>query len=352
MELIEKNKVFISDARRAIYFNLLKCPNGNIRLYSNRWVKYHDTVSVGSKDGITFDRELILALKKSGATHNFFPFIGQDGKMYGIGGIDNWKHDKNFHDIKDYDTWKIAYENKFKKPVNPEVFQLEEHRRLLSNKRILDHVDGLYLFSSTDGKKWSQLSKVPIVTVEKEGFVNAMINFGKGSEFDGAVNCIWNDEIKKYILYIRANVDIGCRFIQYSVSDDLLSWEKFNLIKVEGYEKAKDNYYTPCFMKYKDWYIGLIPYFREGKGSIRLLRSRDGIKWDIVKDFFKEETAVFKDGKPKNSCHAVNGMLIKDGVINFYIHKNNLGLDSMSSVDVVRYTTTEKEMDEILCKNF
>jgi len=349
IKLKKENIVYKSEARKAIYYSLLKCPDGIIRLYSNRWVKYHNTIFVESRDGINFGIEKNIILQKTGASHNFSPFYGRKNKLYGVGGIDNWKHDKNFHGIKKYSDFKKVYEEKFQWSCTKEIFDLAEHKKLLSNKKILSHVRGIYLFESEDGIKWKEVYSKPIITTKNEGYIDAIKNFGKGSEFDGLVNCIYDNITDQYFLYVRANVNPGFRYIQYSTSKDLINWKGFKLINIEGYEKDKDNYYIPCMMKYRNIFIGLTPYFdQEGSCCIKLLKSLNGIDWQIKTEFFNEKSKLFKGEKPKNTCHAVYGFYFKKGIINLYIHHNNLGLDSMKPVNVIRYTILEKEFDKVL----
>jgi hypothetical protein len=349
LELKKENQIYESDARKAIYYSILKCPDGIIRLYSNRWVKYFNTLCVESRDGIHFDMMPTIILQKSGACHNFTPFYGRDRVLYAIGGVDNWKHDPEFHAIKNNADFKKIYESKFHRDSSKETFILKEHQRILSNKKRLDHVRGLYLFKSENGSKWGLISRNPIVTVDNEGFINAIKNFGKGSEFDGQVCCVYNELEDKYYLYVRANVDIGFRYIQYSTSKDLVHWDTFKLINIEGYDKGKDNYYTPSIFRYKKVFIGMIPYFgTDGNCCIRVIRGTDGVNFEVVDKWFHEKIMLFKDGKPKNACHSVYGMIVKNGLVNIYIHHNNLGLDTNKPVNVVRYTISEKDFDEVV----
>jgi hypothetical protein len=349
ISLKKENQVYESAARRAIYYSIVKCPDGIIRLYSNRWVGHYDTVFIESHNGIEFDQTLNLALKKSGACHNFTPFYNKGNKLMAIGGVDNWKHDGNFHAIKGYKDFKKVYEAKFKRDCSKEVFKIADHHRILSNKPILSNSDGLYLFESDNGNKWKQVGTNPIVTVNNAGYIDAIKNFGKGSEFDGVVNCVWDESQKLYFLYLRANVSPGFRYIQYSTSKDLINWDKFQLINIEEYQADKDNYYIPSIFRYKKMFVGLIPYFdQEGNCCIRLVASNDGINFKIKQKLFHEKTMLFKNEKPKNTCHPVYGILAKKGTISIYIHHNNLGLNDKEPVTVWRYTVPEKEFDEVV----
>ena len=350
IKLKRGNVCYTSDQKLAIYYSMLKCPDGILRLYTNRWVGKYETCCIENTDGrgCNFGKELIKILDKSGATHNFSPFYGRNKKLYGIGGVDNWKFDKSFHDIKNYNDFKKVYEEKFQRDSSKEVFEHNEHRRLLSNKKILKHVRGLYLFESENGIRWKEVQSDPIITTRNEGFIDAIKNFGKGSEFDGHVNCVYDAETDLYFIYLRANVNIGFRYIQYATSKDLINWSKFQLINIETYDGTKDNYYIPSFFKYKKKFVGLIPYFDKEKCSIRIMSSADGINFKIHGVFFKENSAIFKDFKPKNTCHPVQGFFTKNGIVTIYIHHNNLALDKTKPVEVVRHTITEKEFDEVL----
>ena len=347
MNFVEKNIVYISNMREAIYYSIINV-NRKYYLYSNQWKEVYQTIVLNSRDGINFSTSSERIFKDTGSAHNFCPFYGKDNQLYGIGGIDNWKFDQKFHDIIDYESFVKTYEEKFKKSSKNEVFNLIEHRRLLSDKIPLKNTRGLYLFKSENGKNWKQLSELPIITIFNDGFLNAINLFGKSSEFDGHINCIYKPELDEYIIYLRANVSKGKRFIQYARSKDLIKWSRFNLIKLDVYNN-EDNYYTPCFMKYKEMYIGFIPYFNVNNVcALRFVVSDDGVNWKFIKDIYKDTTSFYRGEKPKNTKHMVNGYIDKGDKLYFYIHNNFSGLTPHEPVTIQRLSIDKKDFEKFL----
>lgn len=350
MNLKEENIVYDSKFREAIYYSILKCPDGIYRLYSNQWLKSYRTAVLESVDGIHFSDIKNYIFDKSGVSHNFFPFYGKDNLLYGIGGVDNWKHDQAFHDIKGYNSFVTTYEEKFKVSSADVDFNLSKHKFLLSSKKALDHVRGLYLFKSEDGISWDQIYEEPIITVFNKGYKNAIKLFGKSSEFDGHVNCVYNKDLNLYIIYLRANVQQGFRYIQYSTSTDLRNWSEFKLLRLyRGYVSGEDNYYTPCMFKYNSVYIGVVPYFNLNNDCcLRFITSVDGVNWFLKKELFKDKTAFYRGEKPKNTKHLVNGIIEKDGIINLYVHENFFGLDKDNPVTIKRFSISKEEFEDTI----
>ncbi len=346
MNFKEQNIIYTSNVREAIYYSLLTFNKDRYLLFSNQWKNLYRTIITESTDGIEFCHDTKTILNFSGASHNFFPFFGENGKLFGIGGVDNWKFDKEFHSIEDYTSFKRTYEYKFRKSCKNEVFNLSEHKRLLSDKPALDNVRGLYLFHSDNGIDWKLISKSPIVTVFNAGYANAINLFGKSSEFDGHVNCLYHKGI--YRIYLRANIDKGKRFIQYAESSDLLNWSRFKLIKLDSY-LPNDNYYTPCFMEYNGIYIGFVPYFSDGGVcAIRFIKSTDGVNWNLIRDLYEDKVALYRGEKPKNTKHMVHGYILRNKEIYFYIHNNFSGLDKEKDVTIQRISVSKKEFEKCL----
>lgn len=347
MNFKEENIVYNLNFRDAIYHSIIEC-FGTYRLYSNQWREMYQTVCIKSCNGKNFNTEQEKVFMNSGVTHNFFPFYNKEGKLYGIGGMDNWKYDEEFYKIKDYKSFVSIYEEKFRKSSKDQKFNITEHRRLLAHKKPLNHVRGLYLFTSSNGKDWKQVQKFPVINVFHNGFINAINLFGKSSEFDGHVNIVYHKNSDEYFIYLRANVSKGNRFIQYARSKDLINWSKFNLIKLDVYNK-KDNYYTPCFMKYKEKLFGLIPYFNpDNFCSIRVITSNDGINWGFIKDIFKSKTVFYRGEKPKNNNHMVNGFIENKNDLYFYIHNNYSGLTRTEPVNIKRLSISKKEFERYI----
>lgn len=349
MNLSPENIIYEPGLKEAIYYTVIKCPDRMYRLYSNQWYRTYRTVIVMSYNGLNFSTKNKTVFKDSGVTHNFFPFYGKDDKLYGIGGIDNWKYDEKFHGIKDYNSFVKVYESKFRESSKSVNFNIEKHKFLLSNKKILNHVRGLYLFESKDGVNWDQVYEAPIITVFDKGYTNAIRLFGKSSEFDGHVNCLYHEEQDLYYLYLRANVAKGFRYIQYSTSKNLKTWSEFKLVNLQDYNRRKDNYYTPCMFKYESIFIGIIPYFNiDNKCCLKIYKSENGVDWELLKIIFKDDTAFYRGEKPKNTKHFVNGYVEEKGNLHFYIHENFHGLNRKKPVTIRRYTISKQDWDKFI----
>ena len=332
--------------RGVLFHTVLRCPDKKYRMYINQWPKIYKTVCRESVDAVTFGPEIDV-IKMSGAAHNFYPFLGNDGQMYAIGGIDSWKNQAQWHNVNDFEVFKQMFEKRFGEPYTKEK-PSHNFALIQSAKRPkLDHSDGLYLFKSDDYINFKQISEKPIITTFHPGFNSALV-WGKSTEFDGHLSCVWNKARQKYILYLRNNVRQGCRYIQWCESVDMLTWSGCKNISIRGFNVETDNYYSPVIFKnpFGKNYIGTIPYFNVNEdSSIRIITSDDGINFTVKDDWFRERIAMFK-GAPKNRKHFANGIIVKGNEVNIYIYENYLGCEKRKPVQIVRYSISENNFRE------
>lgn len=300
---------YYSDSRTANYYTLI---NDFARWYLFRsnhaydhscdvTVSYDYSCDVSISMNKQFNSKFnVIVLSGSHATHNFTPFKGRD-KYYAVGGMER--------------PWDVG---------------------------TFKHTEGLYLFQSDNLIVWDLVQDDPIITSKTQGYNSCMS--WKGSEFDTQPTTLWNGE--KYIMILRDNVKSGIRFIQVGFSDDLIDWE-FQPIKIKEFDDNHDNYYHMVFNKYKDFYIGLTPYYTDKVCCIKLMTSKDCITWDLVDDLFVAPPAIRKKvsckAKFKNECHPVNYISIKNGIMNFFCNHNYRGYDADRDVYIKEYKLDLRE---------
>ena len=79
--------------------------------------------------------------------------------------------------------------------------------------------------------------------------------------YDSNNSLVYNKQQKIYYLYVRANLGYQLRFIQYSTSDDLKNWSKYNLININNIKDLDNiNIYFSNFFYNQDFktYFGLL----------------------------------------------------------------------------------------------
>ena len=292
-------------------------------------------------------RDIKRVIESSSACHNFAPFKTKDGKLMAIGGMDNWKANTSWRSISSFKEFKEKFKNYFKTEFIKGEADYLEFQKLIKIRRELNHCDGLYLFHSHNGVSFDEVQR--IITTDHPGFLSAR-KWGKSTEFDTYISCVYDEKTGKYFLYIRANVAQGSRFIQYSTSDDLINWSEFNLINM-GYN-LNENYYSPVIEKYNNSFIGMIPYFNDNDYvCLRIIVSNDGINWRVLKDLFKGSMSIAENENEKvikNSIHAVGGYTQKKHSIKYFLHHNYFGHIKKEEVYIQDYTISAKELNKCI----
>jgi len=324
-----------------------------------------------SKDnGESFETDPLIYDKNKSYCHNLVVFIDEnprvakENKIKALGGrhgiskiyqqksgnnpvIDGKKYDKNI--------CKYFIDKKRWSPENTIIYSPFE--------KCDNYANGLHCFTIINNQLKHINNDLPIVSgfhegrhdgfygsvgVKKIKDINESLNNGL-SCFDGAQNIVYCPIKNEYILYARANIMQGVRSIQFATSKDLVSWSRFELIKVNNREEyiLNDNYYYCNFFKSGNIFIGILPYIRKtkdinnwtfggghhsfyGDGKFLLMTSLDGKNWDIIGKVlnYNYETDYIAIGKPviskdkKKHYFYVN----QKGNLNLYsIPKNRLG---------------------------
>ena len=122
----------------------------------------------------------------------------------------------------------------------------------------------------------------------------------------------------KYYFYCRENSALNVRAIRYSTSDNLINWNKWELINEPLFDFNKDNYYNANFFEYpdSDFFIGLLPYNNNNSTSISILTSTNAIDWEKKQDLLKNK----KGGYCFSYCPAHNGLILSKDKKEFYIY--------------------------------
>jgi hypothetical protein len=125
----------------------------------------------------------------------------------------------------------------------------------------------------------------------------------------------FDKNINEYVIYLRANIALGCRYVLYSHSKDLINWSTPRLISCtpEFDIDNKQNFYYPAIYPFNDQYIAFPPHFKntilDKNGHNRLYEeeytpimiSLDGLNWE-TKDVILE----CKTGKHLHQPHVVS----------------------------------------------
>ena len=155
--------------------------------------------------------------------------------------------------------------------------------------------------------------------------------------YDSNNSLVFNHEKNMYYLYVRANLGLGLRFIQYCTSTNLKNWSNFNLIKFDTIQDLSNiNIYFSNFFYNKDLkiYFGLlgmglnnklkIPYNKKSNPCIdlNLYISNDGIEWNYrvtLKEIeYHNEYPIFGDFIKYNDKYLIYIQNFKEKKINIY----------------------------------
>jgi len=324
--------VLYTESRSEFYFTVIDMGTETF-IYSNDYNLHkgnHLKTRLYRSTGTDKFGQASMIFKKNCLSHNFHPFRGADGMLYGIGGMHSWKNQSLWHKIKSFAHFKDVFLEEFGRDYkgNEDRFKKANYR-LINEKFMLEYSDGLYLFKSEDGISWIRIKR--IITPRHPGFHSSLA--WKSTEFDGAICCLHDGQ--KYILYLRDNVKEGMRNIQYATSTDLLNWSEFKPIKIKYNEG--DNYYFPSFFKYQDKLYGLLPFYTYSSACIRFCQSSDGITWKIKRELLTGKPEIHS-GKRKNYYHPATGYVEDVDKIYVYIQHNYMGSNKKMDVYLKRYS--------------
>ena len=241
-----------------------------------------------------------ILLKNSLAAENFKVFydtkpgIPEEERYKAVGGYHTGKHpmlkDCSFSKGLNLTTYPNPVWSDEPKPLFDDDFF---HPR---------HANGLYVFVSSDGINWKEYSQKPVLSVFRETLDEDGRILPKGTlGFDWMPSVFYDHNVERYVIYLRANISLGCRAVFYSYSDDLLSWTTPRLIKCdpEFDKQNKQNFYYPGIYPLGKKYISFTPHFYNliinPDGSDRLylnectkvMVSDNGTEWKVVDGIFK-----------------------------------------------------------------
>jgi len=167
------------------------------------------------------------------------------------------------------------------------------------------HANGLYIFKSRDGINWSEYHTFPIFSRFTKCVDSNDENLPEGTiGFDWMPSIFFDHNINEYVIYIRANITLGCRHVLYSKSTDLINWSTPRLINCDPVFdiENKQNFYYAGVYPIKDKYIAFPPHFTnkilDAEGNHRtytnacthVMISSDGINWKTVDKIFQSST--------------------------------------------------------------
>lgn len=270
--------------------------------------------------------------------HNFSPYRF-NGVYYSLAGQDRWKMMSKWRGLS-YTEFKKEFKEHWGKPYTGGPTKYRTVKEKFDNTPHSKFADGLYLMHSEDGLRWCPKIKNPVITSKHEGFNSALQ--WKSGEFDSKI-CI-NNFNDKYYLYVRDNISQDRRTVQYSTSQDLVNWSRFNRLNIP-YDIVFDNYYFFEAFSFNGRVFAFAPYYTDFYCSIRLLMSHDGVNFHTVTDFFKAVPPVVEYDKRKNRDHVVGNIEQDEENIIFYVHHNYLGYDRNAEVNVKSYSLPKRYLE-------
>jgi len=213
------------------------------------------------------------------------------------------------------------------------------------------HGNGLYVFVSPDGIVWKEYHNEPVISR-----FTKCVNY-RGEELpEGILGVDWmpsvffDHNINEYVIYLRANMSLGCRHVLYSRSKDLIHWSTPKLISCdpEFNIENKQNFYYAAVYPIGKKYIAFPPYFinkvlnpRTGTRSYHdqcthVMISNDGLKWQTV------DKILMSDTKHHMEFPHVVSFVEKDCI--FYVHE---GFGTPNN-KLVRYIVEREELESLL----
>lgn len=289
------------------------------------------------------------------ASHNFRFFIFNN-IIYGIGGQSLGHHELYINLLLNTNNKiYIDYHNNNIKFIDKYIYGINH---LVGSKIYDPNVlcpyfgNGLHLFvfKYIDTVLYNLENKcLPIISGIKEGRHDGhygscdnynIENSRNGlSVFDSNTSVIFNESTQKYYLFQRANIGTGVRYIQYCISDNLIEWSDWSLLKLNPKkEYFETNIYCNNFFKIKDVsnYIGIIQYNKklsssyadhDINGFIELYYSNNCENWNLIGNIgtFKYYEDWVVSGEPillNNKYYFFIHNVINQSINTYSIEKN------------------------------
>lgn len=250
------------------------------KIAGNRHIKKYPIIS----KNISGDKNELFKFSATYISHNFTLFE-HNNSYFGLGGI-----------------------NLNQSPFNGKGFVKpgSSEKEIANFNKITK--SGIFLLKSKNLKDWQFVQNLPIL--DKNNILKSYCGIeDKCGLFDSNICCFFSKIVNKFILYTRANIRIGCRFIQYATSDNMIDWSEFNLINDDSFIKpctiidttkrkkqwlfrkktsensSFDNYYMfkCCELYNLKIFFALVPYtnkwYKPDQKYIKKLISFDSINW-------------------------------------------------------------------------
>jgi hypothetical protein len=301
------------------------------------------------KDNKIIKDEIIL-FDNSELNHNFTPFV-YDNELYASGGLDFYATNGSIIKSLNYIEGMQIFYKDYIKPFLPECKYYHLRKKFVPD--ILPECNkGLYLYKFIKGN-WEKVSLDPILSrISHNSFIKSPV--WEIGNFDGKQSVLYFND--KLYVFCRANTGKGRRGIQVGICNDLndINHMEFKLCEFgDNSDIEKDEYYICNMFKHptKDLLIALLPYRDKSKniGSLRLLKSTDGINWIICKDLFiNSPTYLSKRKEYKDFIHPVQNYWINNNEFNILVQYNYLGLNAKEPVVLKHYKCTLGELNEML----
>jgi len=371
--LFKHEKNVIKNLDISAYPSVIQLPNDDVHIYyrkGNGCMNESIKRIVSTNHGKTFTREKVELARRKAFCHNFVMFIDENPgindneRVKGIGGkhciykiyknrpgknplIDGRKFDENLCKyFIDHERW------------TPDFVNIFSHLEKCDN-----YANGLHCFIYKDNQLVDINKDLPIVSglhpgrhegfygklgIQKIKSLDQSLNNGI-SIFDGAHNIIYDRKNSVYILYARANISQGNRYVQYAISKDCKTWSEFNLIKINGWESHifVDNFYYSNFFQLDDGvFLAILPHTRRTQdikswtfggpnrgiytaGKYLLMSSVDGIHWDVIGKVlnYNYEKSYLAIGKP----------ILSEDKSKHYFYLNNNKNINLYSIPVNRF---------------
>ena len=158
------------------------------------------------------------------------------------------------------------------------------------------HANGLYVFVSSDGVNWKEYHKTPVISMLTKCVDDNYEELPLGVlGLDWMPSIFFDHNIDEYVMYLRANLSLGCRYILYSRSKNLIDWTIPRLISCDPAFDAKNkhNFYYASVYPIQNKYIAFPPFFvnkilnASGARSYHdqctyVMISGDGLNWKTV----------------------------------------------------------------------
>jgi len=209
-------------------------------------------------------------IKKSLSAHNFRVFIDTNPttpfneRYKAVGGYHvgrgNTSNPNLYADLKDCPISKDLEVVEYPDPV------WTNETKLLFKDDFFHprHANGLYVFVSEDGINWREHYDKPIFST----FTPCVDENSESCDvgvlgLDWMPSIFFDSNIEEYVIYLRANVALGCRQILYSHSQDLVNWSTPQIVShIPSFDKNKrDNFYYAGVYPFKNKYIAFSPHF-------------------------------------------------------------------------------------------